>query len=87
MAHESACSSEPDLHLVGNEKHLVFVAELSHALEVAVVRDNYSCFTLDGLDHVRANVGVLLEFCLEHSKVIVVDKRKARSERTETSKS
>eukprot|EP00515_Schizochytrium_aggregatum_P017286 CAMPEP_0202097642 /NCGR_PEP_ID=MMETSP0965-20130614/1310_1 /ASSEMBLY_ACC=CAM_ASM_000507 /TAXON_ID=4773 /ORGANISM="Schizochytrium aggregatum, Strain ATCC28209" /LENGTH=849 /DNA_ID=CAMNT_0048666027 /DNA_START=98 /DNA_END=2648 /DNA_ORIENTATION=+ len=70
-AEHAAGAAEASLDLVCDHEHVVLGAEVAHALEVALVRDEDAGLALDGLEHVRGDVGVALELGLERGEVVV----------------
>mmetsp|Transcript_12018 Transcript_12018/g.19560 ORF Transcript_12018/g.19560 Transcript_12018/m.19560 type:complete len:202 (+) Transcript_12018:141-746(+) len=58
-------TAEPSLHLVSNHQDVVLGTEVSYALQVAIVRDEYASFSLNWFQHVACNVGVAFELGLQ----------------------
>lgn len=61
----------------------MLLAECLHSLKVAIVRDNYSTFTLDWLHKDSASVGELGQFGVKGGQIVVLEEVEAGSERAE----
>ena len=75
VAEHLTSAGNASLDLVTDHEDVVLVAELAHFSEVVLIRDNNTCFALDGLDQESSSVlAVLLENLLEIAYVVVADR-------------
>ena len=65
--------SDPGLHLVQNQQHVVRIAQFAQAGQVIVVDWPDATFTLNGLDQYRHRVRVLGQGGLHHGQVVEAD--------------
>lgn len=73
-AEQLACAGKTGLDLVGDHEDVVLLAELRDLLEVSLVGNHDTSFTLDGLDQEGGDVlAVVLEDVLEVLDVVVAD--------------
>ena len=78
-----AGTGDTRLHLVGDEEHVVRVAEVVAFLDIAIVRHIDAGLALDGFhDHGADLVAFLVEDFLQRFRVVVRDFDEARGERT-----
>ena len=78
-----ACATEAGLNLICDQQHIKLGAQVAHALQVAVRRNDDASFTLDRLNADGANVWILDELSSQVCQVIILEHIKAGRERTE----
>ena len=66
-----ASTANASLDLIGDEQNVVLLADFMSLLHEALLGDDHTSLTLDGLHHERADVGVRSKRLLESDEVVV----------------
>ena len=81
-AQHLACTGDTGLHLVGDEQHVVLVAQVVAFLQIAIIGHKHASLALDGLDDEGCYLlAIFLESVLKGLGVIVGDADEAWGER------
>ena len=83
VAEHLACAGDTRLHLIGNEQHVVLLAEVVALLQIAIIRNKHTSLALDGFCNETADfVAILLESLFKSLGIVVGNADESGSQRT-----